>query len=76
MHHFLVTLVALLFSVFHHSHFTQRVSETATLDMRPPSSSLVILPDRHAFEHTYAEGGYAEGACVSCRRMSLSYNMR
>ncbi len=75
MHQFFVTLVSMLLSCCH-GGITHRAVSTATYaDAR--TGSTMILPDRRALARRVGDGVYYAGsACVSCRRMEVSYSVR
>jgi len=81
MHQFLATLFSLLLALCHHSSLSAHPVESAELSPTQTTSetgsSAMILPDRYQLAHFSAgEGGYAEGACLSCRRMDVSSSDR
>ncbi len=81
MHQVIATLFSLLVALCHHTSLTARPVQAAeispSLQLSPVSAQSMILPDRyHLARYTSAEGSYAEGACVSCRRMDTSSSDR
>jgi hypothetical protein len=77
MHQIFATFFSLLIALCHHTSLTARPVEAAEI-MAPVTSSstspAMILPDRYQLAR--ASNGYAETACVSCRRMDGSSSDR
>ncbi len=78
MHQLLATFFSLLVALCHHTSFSARPVEAAELPTVVQSgdsfaSPARILPDRYQLaRYTTADGGYAESACLSCRRTDAS----
>lgn len=73
MHQIIATLFSLLVALCHHTSLTARPVQAAEINpafqVTATGESSMILPDRYQLaRYGSTEGGYAEAACVSCRR--------
>jgi len=74
MHHLIAAFYAFVFSLGHavSTHTTQ-----AKVEAPPPVPTYFgYAPSRHEIARSEVPSSYAEKACVSCRRMNISYNVR
>jgi hypothetical protein len=77
MHQIFATFFSLLIALCHHTSLTARPVEAAEVSApitAPANSPAMILPDRYQLARSAS--GYAENACVSCRRMDGSSSDR
>ena len=76
MNSFLASIFAALFSFCHASSVRQASNKPVAFEQEQPGVIEQYVPSRREIARMQAEPGYAEGACISCQRMNVAYNVR